>query len=75
MVPVLLLFKKGVMLDFKQAIPVLVDEEKEQIIFSVSTLPSKFITGEGNKLELPEFSITAPMDIRRDANSVKIRLR
>jgi len=75
MVPVLLVFKKGVMLDFKQAIPVLVDEEKQQIIFSVSTLPSKFITGEDNKLEVPEFSITAPMDIRRDGNSVEIRLK
>jgi hypothetical protein len=75
MVPVLLLFKKGVMLDFKQAIPVLVDEEKEQIIFSISTLSSKFITGEGNKIELPEFSINSPMDVRRDGNSVEIRLK
>ncbi|NJD21520.1 MAG: hypothetical protein FIA82_02455 [Melioribacter sp.] len=75
MVPILILFKKGVMLDFKQAIPVLVDQEKQQIVFAVSTLPSKFGIDEKNKLDVAEFSITIPMDIQYEGNTVQIQLK
>lgn len=75
MVPALIIFKKGVMLDFREAIPVLVDQEKQQIIFAVDTPPSKFIVGFQNKLDIAEFSLTTPMDIRHEANTVHIQLK
>ena len=75
MVPILILFKKGVMLDFKQAIPVLVDQEKQQIVFAVSTLPTKFSADEKNKLDVAEFSITIPTSIRYEGNTVLIQLK
>lgn len=75
MAPILILFKKGVMLEFKQAIPVLVDQEKQQIVFAVSTPPSKFVTDENNKLDVAEFSITIPMDIQYEGNTVQIQLK
>jgi len=75
MVPVLILFKKGVILDFKQSIPVLVDQEKQQIVFSVSTPPSKLVPDENSKLDVAEFSMTAPMDVRSEGNTVQIQLK
>ncbi|MBF8247906.1 MAG: hypothetical protein HW374_706 [Bacteroidetes bacterium] len=75
MVPALIIFKKGVMLDFRQAIPVLVDQEKQQIIFSIDTTPSKLIPDSQNRLDIAEFSLTTPMDIQHEANTVHIRLK
>jgi hypothetical protein len=75
MVPALIIFKKGVKLDFRQAIPVLVDREKQQIIFSVDTPPSKLIVDSQNRLDIPEFSLTTPMDIQHEANTVYIQLK
>jgi hypothetical protein len=75
MVPALIIFKKGVMLDFRQAIPVLVDQEKQQIIFAVDTPPSKLIADSQNRLDIAEFSLTTPMDIQHEANTVHIQLK
>jgi len=75
MVPALIILKKGVMLDFRQAIPVLVDQEKQQIIFSIDTPPSKVIADSQNKLDIAEFSLTTPMDIQHEANTVHIQLK
>lgn len=75
MVPALVIFKKGVMLDFRQAIPVLVDQEKQQIIFAIDTAPSMLIVDSQNKLNIAEFSLTTPMDIQHDANIVHIQLK
>ena len=75
MVPALIIFKKGVMLDFRQAIPVLVDQEKQQIIFSIDTSPSKLIPDSQNRLDIAEFSLTTPMDIQHEGNTVHIRLK
>jgi len=74
-VPALIILKKGVMLDFRQAIPVLVDQEKQQIIFAIDTPPSKLIVDSQNKLDIAEFSLTTPMDIQPEANTVHIRLK
>ena len=75
LVPALIIFKKGVRLDFRQAIPVLVDQEKQQIIFAVDTPPSKLITDSQNKLDIAEFSLTTPMDIQYKGNTVLIELK
>jgi len=75
LVPALVIFKKGVMLDFRQAIPVLIDQEKKQIIFAIDTPPSKLITDSQNKLDIAEFSLTAPMDIQHEANTVHVQLK
>jgi len=75
MVPILIKFKKGVMLDFRQAIPVLFDQEKRQIIFSVDTPSSKLVADSQNRLDIAEFSLTTPMDIQYDANTVHIQLK
>jgi hypothetical protein len=75
MVPALIVFRKGVMLDFRQAIPVLVDQEKQQIIFSIDTPPSKLVADSQNRLDIAEFSLTSPMDIQQEANTVHIQLK
>jgi hypothetical protein len=75
MVPVLIIFKKGVMLDFRQSIPVLVDQEKQQIIFAIDTPPSKLVADSQSRLEIAEFSLTTPMDIQYQANTVNIQLK
>jgi hypothetical protein len=75
MVPIIILFKKGIMLDFKQSIPVLVDHEKQQIVFAVSTPSSQFGNGEKNKIDVAEFSFVNPMDIQCEGNAVKIVLK
>ncbi len=75
LVPVLIALKKGVLLDFKQAIPVLVDQEKQQIIFAIDSPPSKLVADSQNRLDIAEFSLTTPMDIQREANTVHIQLK
>ncbi len=75
MVPVLIIFKKGVMLDFRQPISVLVDQENQQIIFAIDTPPSKLIADSQSRLDIAEFSLTTPMDIQHEANTVHIRLK
>jgi len=75
MVPILIMFKKGVRLDFRQAVPVLVDQEKQQIIFAIDTLPSNLITDSQNRLDIPEFSLTSPMNIQKEGNTVYIQLK
>jgi len=75
MVPALIVFKKGVMLDFREAVPVLVDQGKQQIIFAVDTPPLKLIADSQNRLDVAEFSLTTPMDIQHEANTVYIQLK
>lgn len=75
MVPLLIFFKKGVTLDFKQAIPVLVNQANHEIIFSISTPPQKLIVNAENKLELDEFILSAAFDISSDGNKVQIQLK
>jgi hypothetical protein len=75
MVPLLIFFKKGVMIDFRQAIPVLVDQSNHEIIFSISTPPQKFVPNAENKLELDEFILSAAFDIKSDGKSVQILLK
>lgn len=75
MVPALVIFKKGMMLDFKQPVPVMADQEKQQIIFAIDTPPSKIIADSQDKLSIPEFSLTAPMNIHVEGNTVLIQLK
>jgi hypothetical protein len=75
MVPILVYFTKGCKLDFKQAIPVIVDQDKKQIIFSVDAPPSKFVSDNQNKMDLDEFSLTSSMDIHSENNIVSIQLK
>src|SRR5664279_864445 len=75
MVPALIIFKKGVMLDFKQPVPVLVDQDKQKIIFAVDTPSSKLIADSQNRLDIAEFSLTTPMDIQYKGNTVLIQLK
>ena len=75
MVPILVYFNKGCKIDFKQAIPVIVDQDKKQIIFSVDAPPSKFVSDNQNKMDLDEFSLTSSMDIHSENNIVSIQLK
>jgi hypothetical protein len=75
MVPILVLFKKGVMLDFKQAIPVIVDQDKQQIIFSVDTPVSMFLSDFKNKIDLEEFSLSSATEIHCIDNIVSIQFK
>jgi len=75
MVPILVYFTKGCKLDFKQAIPVIVDQDKKQIIFSVDAPPSRFVIDNQNKMDLDEFSLTSSMDIHIENNIVSIQLK
>jgi hypothetical protein len=75
MIPILVYFKKDCKIDFKQAIPVIVDQDRKQIIFSSATPPSKFVCDEKNKLDLNEFSFTYPMDIQVVNNVVSIQIK
>jgi hypothetical protein len=63
------------MLDFKQPVPVLVDQDKQQIIFAVDTPSSKLIADSQNRLDIAEFSLTTPMDIQYKGNTVLIQLK
>jgi hypothetical protein len=63
------------MLDFKQPIAVLVDEEKQEIIFAVDTPSSKLTVDSQNKLDIAELSLTTPMNIRHEKNTVHIQLK
>ena len=74
MVPILVYFTKGCKIDFKQAIPVIVDEDKKQIIFSVDAPPSRLVSDKQNKMDLDEFSLTSSMDIQCENNVVSIQL-
>ncbi len=75
MVPILVYITKGCKLDFKQAIPVIVDQDKKQIIFSVDAPPTRFVTDNQNKMDLDEFSLTSSMDIHIENNTVTIQLK
>lgn len=75
LVPVLIVFKKGCKLDFKSIVPVIMDEEKQQIIFAVETPPEKFITGITDNMDLNEFSLTSSMDVSRNKNQIMIKLK
>jgi hypothetical protein len=75
MIPILVYFKKDCKIDFKQAIPVIVDQDRKQIIFSSATPPSKYVCDEKNKLDLNEFSFTYPMDIQVVNNVVSIQIK
>jgi len=75
LVPVLVWFKKGVVLDFKQAIPVIVDQENKQIIFSVDSPPAKFLADFKSKMDQVEFSLTSPTEVSCKENVVSIQLK
>jgi hypothetical protein len=76
MVPIKVRFREGVELQFKQVIPVLIDREKKEITFAVSTPLSKFKTGSADELETDEFTLsTVKMDIRREGNAITIQLK
>ena len=74
-VPALVLFKKGVMLDFKRAVAVLMDTGKKEVVFAVETPAAAFATGAMNKLETEDFVLSgAEMEITREGKSVLVRL-
>ncbi|MDD4555115.1 MAG: hypothetical protein PHP04_13010 [Bacteroidales bacterium] len=75
LVPLLVFFKKGCKLDFKTIVPVILDEEKKQVIFAVDSAPGKFAGDSEGKLDLNEFSLTSVNDIRNEQNIVMILLK
>jgi len=75
LVPIMVIFKKGSRLDFKTTIPVIIDEDKKQVIFAVDTPPEKLTINSSGRLDLSEFSLSSPMDISYEKNTVMIRLR
>lgn len=76
MVPIKVRFKERVELQMKQVIPVLIDREKKLIAFAVATPISELAAGSDTKLETGEFALSgAKMDIRREGNTLEIRLK
>ncbi|MGB8656355.1 MAG: hypothetical protein WCE90_01050 [Candidatus Zixiibacteriota bacterium] len=76
MVPVKVRFKEGVELQMKQVIPVLIDKENKTITFAVSTPVSEIKPSSEDKLETPDFILSATkMDITRKDKIVEIQLR
>jgi hypothetical protein len=75
MVPILVFFKKDRILDFKQAVPIIIDQEKQQVIFSVGSPAAKIKSGADNKILTDEFSLSSPADIKYNGNSIDIRLK
>jgi hypothetical protein len=74
-VPALVLFKKGVMLDFKRAVAVLVDTRKKEVVFAVEKPAAAFATGSMNKMETEDFVFSgAEMEVTREGKSVLMRL-
>lgn len=76
MVPIQVLFRKGVELQMKEVIPVLIDREKMMIAFAVPTSISKLGTGSKNRLETDEFTLSGSrMDLEREGNAIVVKLR
>ncbi|MBX7170844.1 MAG: hypothetical protein K1X72_07800 [Pyrinomonadaceae bacterium] len=75
MVPIGIRFKKGVVLQMKQAIPVLIDKDAKTVAFAISTDAAKFENGIKEAVETDEFSLKgAKSEIKRDGNKVEINL-
>lgn len=75
MVPIGIRFRKGVGLQMKQAIPVLIDKETKTITFAVSTDAAKFENGTKESIDVDEFTLKgAKSEIRRSGNVVEIEL-
>jgi hypothetical protein len=76
MVPSLVIFKKGVILDFKQPIAILLDHANQEVVFAVATPAPRFESAPGGKLETSEFVLShSGIEVTRDANRVTIRLK
>lgn len=75
MVPIGIRFKKGVGLQMKQAIPVLIDKDAKTLTFAISTDATKFENGMKEAIEVDEFLLKgAKSEIRRKDNLVEIEL-
>lgn len=76
LVPIAVGFKKGVVLRMKQTIPVLIDKEKKQIIFAVSTPPDKFLIENETKVETDEFLLsTVKTETQKTQNTIEFKLK
>jgi len=76
LVPILVGFKTGVELNMKQALPVIIDAEKQQLLFAVNIAPAEIKTSEGNKIDNPDFLLFGTnMEISLSGNVVDIRLK
>jgi hypothetical protein len=76
MVPALVVFKKGVTLDFKRPIPLLLDTTNRVVVFAVATPAAGIEAGLAGKVETPEFVLSAgAVEILREGNTVTIRLK
>lgn len=75
LVPIAIRFKKGVGLQMKQAISVLIDKEAKTITFAISTDAAKFENGIKEVIETDEFLIKGTKsEVRRKDNAVEIEL-
>ncbi len=75
LVPIGVRFKKGVGLQMKQAIPVLIDKEAKTITFAISTDAAKFENGLKEAIEVDEFTLKGTkIEVRRKDNLVEIEL-
>lgn len=75
MVPIIVFFKKDVVLQFKKVIPVIIDQEKKEIIFAINVPISEFERGITQSLKTNEFTIsTVKMCIEKKENQLFIRL-
>jgi hypothetical protein len=76
LVPILIGFKEGVKLDMKQATPVLIDKEKKQVVFAVTTAATDIKLVNGDKIDCNDFLLSgANMEISILGNIVNIKFR
>jgi hypothetical protein len=76
LVPVLIVFKEGVKLDMRQALPVIIDKEKKQVAFAIDSAPSTIKLIDGNKFDNTDFLLSgADMEISTSGNVVEIKFR
>jgi hypothetical protein len=76
MVPIAVGFKKGVVLQFKKVIPVIIDKEKKEIIFAIDSPVSQFGSGPASQLDTDEFTLSdVKMEIEKKGNHITIQLK
>jgi hypothetical protein len=76
MVPITVIFKKGVALRSKEIIPMIIDQGKKEITFAIDSPVSKFGSGAVNQLDMDEFTLSnVEMMIKTKGNHITIQLK
>lgn len=76
LVPIAVYFKKEVVLRSKKIIPMIIDQEKKEIIFTINSPVSKFGSGAVNQLDTDEFTLSnVKMEIEREGSNITIKLK